>query len=167
MPKVNFPEGNVWKEFNLKTELITPPVIRLELKPSFKKDATLALLKEIKVKKEELEKLERKEDISDDFTSHALVPYFDSAVNLALTLVQNWDLNDDEDNAIPCDDEQKKFYLEPLMWESVVPEIEEETGELAEEIFDDLPEQETRKKLDYLFFKIISFCSNMKNFVKN
>lgn len=164
MPKVNFPEGNVWKEFQLKTDLITPPVIKLELKPSFKKDVTLALLKEIKVKKEQLEK----EEISDEFTSQALVPFFDSAVNLAMSLVVNWNLTDENDKAIPCDDEKKNFFLEPLMWESVVPEvISPEEDETVEFIEDEIPEEGTKKKLDYLFLEIIKISSNMKNFSKN
>ncbi len=176
MPKVTFPEGNVWKEFQLKTSLITPPIIKLELKPSFKKDVTLALLKEIKIKKEQLEELEnveKEEEVSDDIISQALVPYFDTAVNLAMSLVVDWDLTDNEDKKIPCTEEKKKYFLEPLMWESVIPGVSEEDDtaelEVGEEFGDDEEEEEPKKKkrLDYLFLEIAKFSSNMKNFSKN
>lgn len=169
MPRVNFPEGNVWKEFKLKTILIAPPVIKLELKPSFQKDKTLALLKEMKFKKEQLKEIEQMEDeeeFSDEMTSQALLSYYDSAVNLALSLVVNWDLTDGEDKAIPCTDEKKKYFLEPLMWESIIPELPEddETAELEE---DEEETKKKRRKLDYLFLEIVKFSSNMKNFSKN
>ena len=38
MPKVNVPVADVWQGFELDTELITPTIIRLRLKPAFKKE---------------------------------------------------------------------------------------------------------------------------------
>jgi len=153
MPKINFPKGNAWKEFELETELITPNVINLELKPSLKKDSTKALLKEIKIKKEELEK--KGSELEKDVVSRELLSYFDFAVNFAMSLVVGWDLTDEKDKVIPCNDKNKAMFLEDLVWEKVVQEETEEDDE------------EVKNKVPWLFFEIIKFCSNIGNFSKN
>jgi len=153
MPKINFPKGNVWKEFELDTALITPNVIKLELKPCLKKDSTKALLKEIKIKREALERKG-----SDDVAPEELLSYFDYAVGFAKSLVVGWDLTDEEDKEIPCDEKNKTFFLEDLLWEKIVEgEKDKEEDE----------EEEGRKKVNWLFVEIIKFCSNIGNFSKN
>lgn len=151
MPKINFPKGNVWKEFELDTKLITPNIIKLELKPCLKKDSTKALLKEIKIKKEALERKE-----SDEVAPEELLSYFDYAVGFAKSLVVGWDLTDEEDKEIPCDEKNKTFFLEDLLWEKI---IQEETEEIDED--------EKKKRVNWLFVEIIKFCSNIGNFSKN
>lgn len=151
MPKINFPKGNVWKEFKLDTALITPNIIKLELKPCLKKDSTKALLKEIKIKKEVLERKD-----SDEIAKIELLSYFDYAVGFAKSLVVSWDLTDEEDKEIPCDEKNKTFFLEDLLWEKI---IQEETEEIDEE--------EKKEKVNWLFVEIIKFCSNIGNFSKN
>lgn len=140
MPRVKVPEEAVWKEFELETKLIQPPVLKLKIKPTFQKELIVSLLRALDIKS--------KEGIS----SREMVEAFKEMAEQAKKLVVGWDLVDENDQPIECNQEAKEKWLDPLLWEEV-KKIEEENEE--------------EKGLKWLWSQIIKFASNLSNFTKN
>jgi len=138
--KAKFPKPSVWASFELETEFIDPPEIRLKLRPILQKDTVIRLLPYVV----------KGADIDDREVQAA----FDSTVSLIMDKVLDWDLKLDGE-LIPCNTEMKTWYLEPLLWERV--KIEE----------DETPDKKPKKTNAWLWYKVLKFASDLNNFVKN
>jgi len=148
------PTAEVWAEFKLRTDLLDPPVIKLKLKPAFRS----AILREIfyyyaKRKK----KKERQDDESEMF--ERLV---DGAIALIIRNVVDWDLMKNGE-PIPCDDENKRYFLEPLLWNLVEERTEIQGDGLEPEVESQQPEM----KLNFFWVTLAGFLTDAKNFSKN
>ncbi len=144
------PTTEVWAEFKLRTDLIDPPIIKLKLKPAFRS----AILREIFYYYAKKKKLEKQDDESEMF--ERLV---DGAISLILRNVTDWDLEKDGE-PIVCDEDNKRYFLEPLLWTFV----EEKTEDDLE------PEVESQKpeiKLNLFWVTLAGFLTDPKNFSKN
>lgn len=137
MPRVKVPEEAVWKEFELETKLIVPPVLKLKIKPTFRKDLIKNLFRSVEVRKKE------------EPSTKEVLDSFNDMAEFSKTLVLDWDLVNEDDQPIPCNEETKNKWLEPLLWEAVRNQEGEETG------------------LNWLWFSIIKFASDLSNFTKN
>lgn len=147
MTKINFPTGEVWHEFELVTGLITPPKLKLKLKPSFKKDLIHSTLRQIDVSKESA--------AAGRMSKEEMLESFENSCAYAMKHVTAWDLEDGKGASIPCSDINKKKYLDPLLWETLKDEKKYESK--AEEI----------KASRWLWSAIIEFIGEVKNFTKN
>lgn len=147
MAKINFPTGEVWYEFEIETGLITPPKLKLKLKPSFKKDLIHSTLRQIDISKESAEagKMSREE----------MLESFENSCEFAMKHVVGWELEDQKGAQIPCTDPNKKKYLDPLLWE-VIKDTKKYKSE-AERI----------RNSRWLWSAIIEFIGDVKNFTKN
>jgi len=146
MAELNFPKASVWQEFELETELITPPKIRLQIQPILSQEKTKRLL----------HYLSRGMNIQDK----DIIKAFDESVAILLEKVIGWDLTKRE-KPIPCNKVNKDKYLAPLLWEKPKTEVEE-----PEEL--DTPDETKEKKPDLWFWmQLINFASDLKNFTKN
>jgi hypothetical protein len=153
MAELKFPKASVIRTFTLQTELIDPPVVRLELTPASGKDKlrqTLGWVGNIK-DGEEVKKL----------PPEALLKFIDTFDGLILIVskhVIGWDLTVGGE-PIPCTDEEKAKWLEPLLWETVEPESPAPG-------FD--PGDDEEKKPDtWLWSTIFEVISDRGNFLKN
>jgi len=152
MPELRFPSTAVWAEFELETDLISPARIRLLVKPCFKRDVARSTYTGLKL---------RGEKSADD-----LFGTFERTAAQASKLVQDWDLTQDGE-PVPCSDENKKLFLEPLLWENVVPEPEPAESKETIELGGDEPPAKPRKKNLWLFGAITDFACKTENFLKN
>ena len=144
MPRVNIPQGSIWKEFDLDTELITPTKINLKLRPSFKKEYLLQLFDNIKTAKEKIKKGE--------ITKDQAVGFLKTSAEYAKDHVVGWNLTDGKNAPVICTTKIKneEFY-DALFWEDVKTEKEKTKG----------------IKVNWLWTKILEIISDIKNFVKN
>ena len=148
------PTAEVWTEFRLRTDLLDPPVVNLKIKPAFRS----SILREIfyhYAKGPRLKKQEFKE-------SEVLEGLVDGAIALIMRNVVDWDLMKDG-KPIPCDEENKRYFLEPLLWD-----LAEEPVEAKEE--DQEPEAESQKpkvELSFFWVRLAGFMTNIRNFSKN
>jgi len=146
MPKMTMPGGATWQDFELDTKLITPNVLRLKIKPTFKSDL-----------------------IRKAFKENSDSGFLDLAVDHALTLVEAWDL-EDANGSMPCTKELKEKYLEPLFWEEIVSKAKVEPELEAEPMKAAAPEPEKEKpkpRPKWLWAAVLEFAKEFSNFVKN
>lgn len=145
MAELNFPKASVWQEFELETELITPPVIKLQIRPILKQESVKRLLHYIAM--------------GEGIQDKNIIQAFDESVTILMEKVVGWDLTK-RDKPIPCNKVNKDKYLAPLLWEKPkeVEEVEELEGS-----------DETKKEKSDLWFwtKLLTFASDLKNFTKN
>jgi len=147
------PTIEIWAEFKLRTDLLEPPVIKLKLKPAFRS----AILREIFYYYAKRKKKERQDE-----ESEMLERMVDGAISLILRNVVDWDLMKNNE-PIPCDDENKRYFLEPLLW-NFVEETIEEIGDSQE------PKVESQKpeiKLNFFWVTLAGFLTDPKKFSKN
>jgi len=153
MPIINIPKGTAWATFELETKYITPPVIKLKLKPSFNRDKFRRIMN---VVQERISKAKGDEEIalSKSISEKETDKMLDSSVDHVISLVVGWDLTDAKKAPIPCTDKNKQEYLPDLMWETVKSN-EEETDE-------SLP-----RRTFWLWSRVLEFATNVENFSKN
>ena len=156
MPEITIPKASVWMEYELDTQLITPPKIKLKLKPLMKKDKiTLSVFVSKLAKAKDADESTEKEG---DFkiSPEEIVDFLQANMDFVLDFIIGWDLEKDK-KLIPISKENKRKWLEPLLWEDMKREDEEEKTE------------NDKKEKGFLFLgiEIVEFCSNMKNFTKN
>ena len=147
------PNAEVWAEFKLRTDLLDPPIIKLKVKPAFRS----AILREIFYYYAKRKKQEKKDEETEMF--ERLV---DGAIALILRNVVDWDLMKSGE-PIPCDDENKRYFLEPLLWNFVEESPQIESGKLEPEVESQQPEV----KLNFFWVTLAGFLTDPKNFSKN
>jgi len=147
MAKINFPTGEVWNEFDLDTGLITPPKLKLKLKPSFKKDLVRSTIRKIDLSTERAAKGE--------ISKEEMLESFESSCDFAMKHVSGWDLEDGKSAQIPCTEPNKKKYLDPLLWETLKDSKEYES------------EAAKIRASRWLWSAIIEFIGDVRNFTKN
>lgn len=163
MAELKFPAASIWREFHLETELIDPPVIKLQLKPMFRKDKVRGALPFIA----DL----NKEGVNENDIK-ALWPIFEQFVPVIMRQVTGWDLTLNGEQ-IPCNDENKAEWLEPLMWEMVKGEPDDSETEATEGGFDPGDEDAEDKEADlppgfrFLWTIILKTLTDRKAFLKN
>ncbi|MHB8053674.1 MAG: hypothetical protein ACYDH3_00255 [Candidatus Aminicenantales bacterium] len=142
MAELKFQKATVYKTFKLRTDFIEPPVVTLELTPANGADRQrLAIIRS---------------GFSDDLAKTQ--GDFEKCVPIIMRHVVGWDLTI-KGEAIPCTDENKRAWLEDLLWEIV--ENEAAPAEMVPD--DEAPiEAET-----WLWARIMGFIGNRENFLKN
>jgi len=153
LTKIRFPKGDVWKDFKLSTKLISPPILNLKLKPSYKRDQIRETLRSVKFTREKIE--------MGEFTREEIVRSFEGQAKLAFNSVTGWDL-EDEKGKITLTDGHKTEYLDPLLWENLEKTEEEKAKD--EEL---KAEKKTPSPDIWLWSAILEFISDMENFSKN
>lgn len=146
MAKINFPTGEVWHTFQLETGLITPPILKLKLKPSFKKDLIESTLQKVDLSAERVQKGE--------LSKEEMLLSFKSSVTYAMNHVTGWDLEDGK-GPIPCTDKNKAEYLDKLLWENIEDKKKYEK-----------PEDKIKAAV-WLWSAILKFIGDVNNFTKN
>jgi hypothetical protein len=152
MAELKFPKASVFRAFKLQTELIDPPVITLELTPAGGKERlkqALGWAEKFKGK-EDIKKLSPRERIE-------LLDVFEDIIPIVSRHIIGWDLTI-SGAPIPCTDEEKAKWLEPLLWEMVEPEAT--VGG-----FDSGDDEE--KTGGWLWSAIMEIISDRRNFLKN
>ena len=155
MPEITIPKASVWMEYELDTQLITPPKIKLKLKPIMKKDKiTFSVFISKLAKAKDVDELAKE---GEDFKilPEEIVDFLQANMDFILDFIIGWDLEKDK-KLIPISKENKRKWLELLLWENVKREDEEESGDDKKE-----------KGFHLLGVEIVKFCSDMKNFAKN
>jgi hypothetical protein len=155
MPKMTMPGGAAWQDFTVDTKLITPNVIRLKIKPSFRRDLLQRGFNEIEAGERGKKAKERTVKVGE---------IYDHIVKHVLSLIEAWDLSDD-DGSMPCTDELKLKYLEPLFWESVIPKAESVPAEGMMEAADE--KEDEPKAASWLWAAVLEFATEFNNFTKN
>jgi hypothetical protein len=155
MSELRFPSAATWAEFNLKTKLISPPIIRLKIKPVFRR--VIAQIVYGQSRRGLLQEAE------------SLFATFDRQAQQAAQLVEDWELCYPNNEPIPCTDENKRLYLAELMWEYVDKQDEEpdDAGDEPIELGGDEPKDKKKPSPTWLFGAIIDFAINPENFLKN
>ena len=152
MAELKFPKASVFRAFKLQTELIDPPVITLELTPAGGKEKIKQALRWAGQFKNEddIKKMSSKE--------HAdLLDIFEDIIPIVSRHIIGWDLTI-SGAPIPCTDEEKTRWLEPLLWEMVEPEA-------TAGGFD--PGDDEEKTGGWLWSAIMEIISDRRNFLKN
>jgi len=116
MAELKFPSPSTWEEFELDTKLIDPPVIKLNLRPLFRKGQLEGFIAFAGIPGIE-GLLAGKGNVSEAW------PIFEKIVPVIMRHVIGWDLTLFGE-PIPCTEENKVTWLEPLMWEAVKKRIE-------------------------------------------
>lgn len=147
MAEVRFPKPSAWATFRLKTDLIDPPELKLELTRASKKER-LSVLMGIG------DYLEPK---TGGPLPEEIMAMMERFVPVAMRHVTGWDLTLNG-APIPCTDEEKAKWLDPLLWED---------AELLEDEPADESGEEPAKTAPWLWAKIIEFISERENFLKN
>lgn len=146
-PEVNFPKPAVWKEFELRTQYISPPIIKLKIMPL---TGEAQLRRAIQMKKIYPE-ITDKTDLLDEKKIDTFIERLPDAVkgNIPIVMKQviGWDLTE-KGAPLTCSDNNKKKYLVPLLWENVKA-------------------KKKKEKEVYLVRAIIDFASDLRNFTKN
>jgi len=135
MPRLKVPEEAIWREFEIETKLIYPPVLKLKIKPTFRKEIINQLYSSID------------SGVKDSATRKEIIESFKNLAEYAKKLVIDWDLTDENDQPIPCTVETKEKWLDPLLWEYVKKEEEQDNK--------------------WLWHEIIEIASDLSNFTKN
>jgi len=135
MPRLKVPEEAIWREFEIETELIQPPVLKLKIKPTFRKEIINQLYSSID------------SGVKDSATRKEIIESFKNLSEYAKKLVIDWDLTDENEQPIPCTEETKEKWLDPLLWEYVKAEREQDNK--------------------WLWHEIIEIASDLSNFTKN
>jgi hypothetical protein len=149
------PTAEVWAEFKLRTDLLDPPVIKLKLKPAFRS----SILREIFYYYARRTEKQKKQDFKESEMFERLV---DGAIALILRNVVDWDLMKNGE-PIPCDDENKRYFLEPLLWNLVEEAVEAQGEDLEPKVESQQPEA----KLNFFWVTLAGFLVDVKNFSKN
>jgi hypothetical protein len=152
-PEIRFPKPSVWADFELDTQLIDPPVIRLKVMPLTGEAELRRALQLRKVypdlAKEAADK-KAMEALDDDEKIDMLGERLPEAVKVQIPAVMGvvigWDLTSGG-SPITCSDSNKKKYLEPLLWQTM--------------------KSDDPKKRIYLVRAIIDFATDLRNFTKN
>ncbi|MAH50288.1 hypothetical protein CMI37_30990 [Candidatus Pacearchaeota archaeon] len=156
MPKVNVPVADVWQGFELDTELITPTIIRLRLKPAFKKEIVNRMFS----KAENL--------TPEEMTNQDVLDSFRQAVEYSIDLITDWDLTGIDDKKIPCTKANKKTYLDPDKGKKGIPLFWEQVKRKeAEDITAEEDDDSGMDKIGWFWVAVFRFCSDMGNFIKN
>jgi len=154
MTELKFPKASVFRTFTLQTDLIDPPVIKLELTPAGGADTFRRAL-------EIAPSIEGESDVL-KMPPSSQRKLLESFVDLAAVVskhVIGWDLTLDG-KPIPCTDEEKTKWLEPLLWEIVEPEPEA----MGLDPGDD--DKKKRKEL-WLWSALMDVITERRNFLKN
>jgi hypothetical protein len=149
------PTAEVWAEFKLRTDLLDPPVIKLRLKPAFRS----SILREIFYFYAKRPEKQKKQDIKESEMFERLV---DAAIAVILKNVVDWDLMKNGE-PIPCDEENKRYFLEPLLWDLAEEKVEAKGEGLEPEVESQQPEVE----LNFFWVRLAGFMIDVKNFSKN
>ncbi|OQB57143.1 MAG: hypothetical protein BWX98_01632 [Candidatus Aminicenantes bacterium ADurb.Bin147] len=162
MSKLRFPSAATWTEFHLRTKLLSPPVIKLKIKPVYKRDLAQIVYGKANG---------RSVLLSDE----TLYEMFDRQAALAAQLVEDWDLClPGSEVPIACNDDNKSQFLNALLWEDLDLEAAgaedkpDEDGDESIELGGDKPVKDKKKKSPrWLFGGIIDFANNPENYLKN
>jgi hypothetical protein len=149
------PTAEVWAEFKLRTELLDPPVIKLKLRPAFRS----SILREIFYFYARRTEKQKKQEIKESDMFERLV---DGAIALILRNVMDWDLMKNNE-PIPCDEENKRYFLEPLLWDLVEEKVEAKRESAEPEA----ESQEPQVELNFFWVKLAGFMTDARNFSKN
>lgn len=151
MAELKFPKASTIRTFTLRTDLIDPPVIKLELTPAGGKDKLKHALGWAGNVGEDVKKMTPE-------GLRGLIDAFEDVILIVSKHVIGWDLTLDR-QPIPCTDEEKAKWLEPLLWEMVEPAP-------AEATFD--PGDDVKEKPDtWLWAAIMEIISDRGSFSKN
>lgn len=157
MAERKFPKASVIRTFNLKTDLIDPPTVTLELTPANSRDKHkhLLLLAGGVTGEEDIKSLP-----PDELSK--MIDTLGGVIPIILKHVVGWDLTL-EGKAIPCTDEEKaRQWFEDLLWEFIEPEKPKE-GQL-----DPGDDDEAEKGADtWLWSAIMQVIGDRGNFSKN
>jgi len=165
MGELKFASPSIWEGFELETDIIDPPIVRLQLRPLFRKGQLEGFLAFAGVPSVEKLKLE-KTDVSEFW------PVFEKIVPVIMQHVIGWDLTLGG-QPIPCTEEEKMkpWFRDALMWEEVKRRIE--PAEAAPPAGFDPGEEEpvdASKKtpdLQFLWIEVLTIIRNHENFRKN
>lgn len=148
MTEVRFPKPSVLVKFKLETDLIDPPELTLELTPASKKERFSVLMG-------------IGEHFKPDTAPEDIMPAVDRLIPVAMRHVTSWDLTLNG-APIPCTDEEKAKWLEPLLWEDaeLIQEDPVEAGNQADKTA-------AEGRGPWLWAKITAFISEKRNFLKN
>ena len=149
-----FPSGAVWETFELDTDLITPPVIKLQIRP----------IKTTRLHNRFLGELaDMKNEERDAFTEAVLNGVTRSAIDAVL----DWDLEDEEGKTLPCNGENKTLIFDKLMWAFVKkePEPEPEAKTVQEE--EQTPSEDKAPGFQWLWFHVLEIAQDNQRFLKN
>jgi hypothetical protein len=124
MPRLKVPEEAIWREFEIETKLIQPPILKLKIKPTFRKEIINQLYSSIEL------------GIKDSTTRKEIIESFKNLAEYAKKLVIDWDLTDENEQPIACTEETKEKWLDPLLWEYVKAESGQENKWLWHEIIE-------------------------------
>ena len=150
MAELKFPKASVIRTFILQTELIDPPVVRLELTPAGGKEKYRQALQWAGHIKSE-------EDIK-RVPPGELLELFEGLIPIIVRHVIGWDLTINGE-AVPCTEEEKAKWLEPLLWEMVEPARAEGTFDPGDD--------EEKMVATWLWSVIMEIISDRGNFLKN
>jgi len=148
------PTAEVWAEFKLRTDLLDPPVVKLKLKPAFRS----SILREIFYHYAKGPR-KKKQDVNESEVLEGLV---DGAIALILKNVVDWDLTKGNE-PIPCDEENKRYFLEPLLWDMAEEQVESK----AEDGEPEAESQKPKAELTFFWVRLAGFMTNVRNFSKN
>jgi hypothetical protein len=165
MARLKFPSPSVWEEFELETDIIDPPTVRLQVSPLFRKGQLEGFLAFAGVPRVEELQLGNA-DVSEFW------PVFEKIIPIIMQHVIGWDITV-EGKPIPCTDEEKAkpWFKDALMWEQVKRRIE--PAEIApppgfdpgEDEPEDVPKK--RPSLKFLWIELLTIIRNHENFRKN
>jgi hypothetical protein len=165
MGELKFPSPSVWEEFELDTDIIDPPIVRLQLRPLFRKGQLEGFLAFAGVPSIDKLKLD-KADVSEFW------PVFEKIIPIIMQHVIGWDLTLNGE-PIPCTEEEKMkpWFKDALMWEEVKRRIEPAEAALPTG-FDpgqEEPADASKKKSDsqFLWINLLTIIRDHENFRKN
>ncbi len=145
-------DPTVFVDYELRTRLLNPPTLRLEVRPFANKER-LDFGREMLADERDEAKMTREE----------IWTAFEKFVPVVMERIVGWDLTI-KGEPIKCDAAAKETYLRPLLWESVVAEKK------AEPVGYDPgdPEEEAKKPgLDFLWAKVLKVIGDKESVLKN
>ena len=153
MAELKFPKASIIRSFTLQTELIDPPVVKLELTPASGKDKykNILLLAGSLRDGEDVKKMSPEAHLR-------LIDAFESIIPIVSKHVIGWDLTTGG-KPIPCTDAEKAKWLEPLLWEMVEPARPEATFDPGDD--------EEKAAGTWLWSVIMETISDWRSFLKN
>ncbi len=168
MAERKFPKATIIRTFELKTDLIDPPKVKIELTPASNREKQRYLFL-MAGQVEDRADAEFIKSLPPGELDKFINALGESAIPIVLKHIVGWDLTV-EGKAIPCTDEEKaRTWFEDLLWEFVEPE-KPEVGQLDPGDDDeDVDEQgQPKKRADtWLWTAIMQIIGERGNFSKN
>jgi hypothetical protein len=146
MPEIRLPKPEVEKEFELESALISPPKIKLKLKPLSNEASFKRVLQMKKLFPRLKESDVEKGSVPDQFVER-LPEALKTNIPFVLNHVVGWDLTLPGGKSLPCTKQNKATYLVPLLWETA--------------------KGNTKNRSRFFMGEILDFISDMRNFTKN